>query len=87
MESFKAVLYLIAMLTSAACMLLLIRAYLDSRLRILLWSALCFVGLTISNVTLLVDSQLAADLSTLRTVPSLIGVMLLVVGLVWDSHS
>jgi hypothetical protein len=79
--------YLLCTITSLACAFLLFRGYLRLRERLLLWSALCFVGLTISNVTLLVDSQLAADLSTLRTVPSLIGVMLLVVGLVWDSHS
>ena len=81
------IVYTMCTITSVACAVLLFRGYLRSRERLLLWSALCFVGLSISNITLLVDSQLHADLSTVRTVPSLIGVSLLLFGLVWDSHS
>ena len=89
MESFKAVLYLIAMLTSAACMLLLIRAYLDSRLRILLWSALCFVGLTVNNLLLFVDLVLlptSVDLRVYRYTAALIGMLFLIYGFITDSE-
>ena len=79
--------YTMCTITSVACAVLLLRGYFRSRERLLLWSALCFVGLSVSNVTLLVDTQLQADLSTVRTVPSLIGVSLLLFGLVWDSRS
>jgi hypothetical protein len=77
--------YLLCAITSIACAVLLLRGYLRSRARLLLWSALCFVGLSINNLALLVDMRLAMDHSTVRSIPSLIGVMLLVFGLIWDS--
>ena len=88
METFKAVLYLIAMLTSAACMLLLVRAYRDSRMRILLWSALCFVGLTVNNTLLFVDLVLlpdSVDLRLYRNVAALGGMMFLLYGFIRES--
>ena len=89
METFKAVLYLIAMLTSGACMLLLIRAYLDSKLRILLWSALCFVGLTVNNTLLFIDLVLlpeAVDLRLYRNAAALVGMLFLLYGFIRDSE-
>ena len=89
METFKAVLYLIAMLTSGACMLLLIRAYLDSKLRILLWSALCFVGLTVNNTLLFIDLVLlpeAVDLRLYRNAAALTGMLFLLYGFIRDSE-
>jgi hypothetical protein len=77
--------YGLCALTSIGCAALLLRGYARSRSRLLLWSALCFVGLSISNVALVADQTLAMDLSTVRSLPSLIGVMLLVYGLVWNS--
>lgn len=52
MVTFNSVLYLLALVTSLACMVLLFRAYAASGMRLLLWSALCFVGLTLNNVLL-----------------------------------
>ena len=89
MDSFKAVLYLIAMLTSGACMLLLIRAYLDSRLRILLWSALCFVGLTVNNTLLFIDLVLlpdSVDLRLYRNAAALVGMLFLIYGFIRESE-
>ena len=89
MNTFKAVLYLIAMLTSGACMLLLIRAYLDSRLRILLWSALCFVGLTVNNTLLFVDLVLlpdSIDLRLYRNTAALVGMLFLIYGFIRESE-
>jgi hypothetical protein len=39
METFKLVLFVLAILTSLACTLLLYRGYRNTRLRILLWSS------------------------------------------------
>jgi hypothetical protein len=89
MDSFKAVLYLIAMLTSGACMLLLFRAYASSRLRILLWSALCFVGLTVNNTLLFVDLVLlpdAIDLRLYRHLAALTGMLFLIYGFIRESE-
>ena len=47
--------YILCALTSLACAAMLLRGYARSRARFLLWSGLCFVGLTINNVLLFVD--------------------------------
>lgn len=89
MDIFKAGLYLIAMLTSGACMVLLIRAYLGSRLRILLWSALCFVGLTVNNTLLFVDLVLlpdSVDLRLYRHTAALVGMLFLIYGFIRESE-
>jgi hypothetical protein len=81
------VVYTLCALTSLACALLLLRAYRQSRARLLLWSGLCFVGLSLNNILLYVDKSIVPeqDLSGWRSLPALIGVMLLLYGLIWDS--
>lgn len=75
-------------LTSVACAVLLFRGFFRTRVRLLLWSALCFSGLAVNNILLVLDEQtLTTDLSTWRTLPALAGVALLVYGLVWDSRT
>lgn len=78
--------YLLCALTSLACAVLLFRAYRGSRSRLLLWSALCFVGLALNNGILVVDRMVVpdVDLSLGRQIPALAGVALLLYGLVWD---
>ena len=80
--------YVLCALTSAACATLLLRAYRQTRVRLLLWSGLCFVGLALNNLLLVVDERMVptTDLSTWRTVPALAGVALLIYGLVWDAE-
>lgn len=79
--------FLLCALTSALCAILLSRAYLRSRSRLLLWSALCFVGLALNNGLLVVDRIVLSDvdLSVWRQVPAVIGVAVLLYGLVWDA--
>ena len=89
MNAFKAVLFVIVLLTSFACMVLLFRAYLDSRLRILLWSALCFVGLTVNNLLLFVDLVLlpeSVDLRVYRNAAALVGMLFLIYGFIRESE-
>lgn len=78
--------YVICALTSALCAVLLFRGYRGSGARLLFWAALCFTGLALNNVLLIVDTRLGeiADLSFWRTLPSLVGIWLLVYGLVWE---
>jgi hypothetical protein len=78
--------YSLCAITSIACTVLLARGYLQSRERLLLWSAACFAALSLNNILLIVNTQLAGDLSIVRAIPAVIGVMILVVGLIWDSH-
>jgi hypothetical protein len=82
------VVYALCALTSLACAVLLIRGYRESQARLLLWAALCFVGLATNNVLLFVDLGLIPelDLSIWRSLPTLIGLSLLVYGLVWETR-
>ena len=81
------IVYLLCALTSLACAVLLLRGYARSRVRLLLWSGLCFVGLFLNNAILVVDSRVAHDLATARSVPALAGVALLLYGLIWDTRA
>jgi hypothetical protein len=67
---------------------LLLRGYAKSRARLLFWSGLCFAGLTLNNIFLVIDVRVVPDidLSLWRTIPALIGVSLLVYGLVWETR-
>lgn len=89
METFKVVLFLLAIATSLACTVLLFRAYLRSRLRILMWSALCFVCLTVNNVLLYVDLVLLPadiDLRVFRHGAALVGMLFLLYGFIRESE-
>ena len=79
--------YILCALTSALCAIMLLRRYGQGRVRLLLWSGLCFLGLALNNVLLIVDTQVVPelDLSLVRALPAVIGVGLLVYGLVWES--
>jgi heme/copper-type cytochrome/quinol oxidase subunit 4 len=82
------IIYVLCALTSVLCAVMLLRAYAASRVRLLLWSGLCFVGLAINNIVLFVDVRVLpeTDLSMIRTVPALAGVAILIYGLVWESR-
>ncbi len=79
--------YVLCALTSVACTWLLLRSYAETRVRLLLWSGLCFVGLALNNVILFVDKVVApdVDLSTVRLLPAFVGVSVLLFGLIWES--
>jgi hypothetical protein len=81
--------YLLCAGTSVACAVLLLRAYRRQRTRLLLWSSLCFALLALNNSLLFVDLIIipeGVDLSILRSVTALAGVIVLVFGLIWESR-
>jgi energy-converting hydrogenase Eha subunit G len=79
--------YILCALTSIICAALLLRGWSQSRARLLFWSALCFIGLALNNIMLIVDVAVLpdVDLELWRTVPALAGVALLVYGLIWET--
>jgi hypothetical protein len=82
-----AIVYLSCTLTSVACAGLLIRGYLASRSRILIWSSICFAGLSLTNALLFIDLVLlphTVDLAPLRAVLTLTSLCIMVFGLIWD---
>ena len=80
--------YGLCALTSLMCAWLLLRSYLRSRFRLLLWSGLCFVGLTAHNVLLVLDKTVfeQIDLSVWRLATAFASLLLLVGGLVMEKH-
>jgi hypothetical protein len=80
--------YVLCMLTSVACAVLLLKSYRATRTRLLLWSSLCFVGLAINNLLLFADLVLvpSMDLSVWRNLTAASALGLLVFGLVWDAR-
>jgi hypothetical protein len=79
------IVYVLCTLTSLACAWLLFRGYTRTRTRLLMWSALCFAGLSANNAVLFVDNiifRTGPDLSVWRLLPALVGVALLCYGLI-----
>jgi hypothetical protein len=70
------------------CAWLLLRAYLRTKYRLLLWGGLSFVGLTLSNILLVIDKLVLpdVDLSLWRHTFTLISVLILLYGLIWDTE-
>jgi hypothetical protein len=82
------VIYTLDALTALLCTVLLLRAYLHGRYRLLLWSGICFAGLTLNNVLLVLDKLMlpAIDLSPLRSAVALAAMAILLYGMIWDSE-
>jgi hypothetical protein len=79
--------YILCGLTSLLCAIMLMRGYLRTGARLLLWSSLCFCGLTINNIFLFMDKVMFPhiDLSLWRTGSALVALLPLLYGLIWDS--
>jgi hypothetical protein len=78
--------YAACALASLFCAALLIRSYLQTRLRLSLLSCLCFAGLALNNLLLFIDLVVVTqvDLSLVRASVALAAVAILVVGLVME---
>jgi hypothetical protein len=87
-EAVKIGLYTLAVLASLACAVLLFRGYARRRERLLMWSAVCFAGLTVNNVALFADLIIFPDLDLrlARLIPALIGMICLLYGFICDTE-
>jgi len=83
-----AAIYTLCAITSALCAWLLARAYRSSRSKLLLWSALCFAGLTLTNLALWIDKLVLPeiDLSVIRISIALAAMLVLLFGLIWEAE-
>ena len=81
------IVYLLCGLTSAGCAALLLREYRRSRSRLLLWTSLAFITLTVSNVLIFLDFVVidSISLSLPRAFTAWIATSVLVFGLIWDA--
>jgi hypothetical protein len=82
------IVYILCGLTCLMCAVLLFRGYLQSRVRLLLWSSLCFIGLTVNNALLFLDMVTfpQVDLRPWRMATAVIALLLLLYGMIWDSE-
>jgi hypothetical protein len=83
------IVYILGALTTLLCAVMLLRGYRNGRRRLLLWSGLCFAGLTLSNVLLFLDLALLpaqVDLYTWRLGTAAVAMLLLLYGLVFESE-
>jgi len=87
MFAWPALIYFVSFATSSVCAGLLVRSYLRTRARLLLWSSACFVFLALNSATVIVDFVLlpAVDLGVLRLGTSLAGVLALLYGFIWEA--
>jgi hypothetical protein len=81
------VVYVVSAIISLICAVLLLRAYAANHVRLLLWSGICFVGLTLNNIFLIVDTQIfpSTDLAVIRALPAFLGMLALLYGLIWET--
>jgi hypothetical protein len=83
------VVYLLCALTSWLCAVLLLRAYTQRRTRLLFWCGAGFCAFGVSNIMLFVDLVIVpeVDLSLLRNLITLGGILLMLRGLIGESAS
>jgi len=82
------IVYILCAATSGGCAVLLLRAFLTTRLRLLMWSAVCFAGLTVNNVLLTLDKTVMAerDLAAWRSGSAMVSVTVLLFALIWEGE-
>lgn len=77
--------YLLCALTALCCACLLLLSYRRTGHKVLFWSGLCFVGMTVNNVLLIFDKLIfptTIDLLPWRLLSALVAVALLLYGLI-----
>jgi Family of unknown function (DUF5985) len=80
--------YILCAIVSLLCAILLLRGFFQGRHRLLLWSGLCFSGLTITNCLVFFDLVMLpnVDLYPLRLIVTAASVLTLLFGLIWEGQ-
>ena len=81
--------YVLCIVTSLACAWLLLGSYRRTRHRLLFWSGMCFVVITVNNVLLMFDRVIFptdVDLLPYRLGSALVALMLLLYGLIYEKE-
>lgn len=84
----SALIYTLCSITSLACAVLLLRGYARNHHRLLFWSGLCFLMLTVSNVLNIFDRFWFPNIDLVpgRFSTALLAVALLLYGLIWEGE-
>lgn len=80
------IVYLLCALLSFGCSILLLKGHSKNKYPLLFWSGVGFAGFALNNILLFIDVIVVpnVDLSVIRTIPALIGMILLIYGLIID---
>jgi hypothetical protein len=83
-----ALVYSLCASAALGCAVMLLRAYRRSRVKLLLWSGICFAFLTASNALISVDLIVFPEVSLfpIRNLMALTGMSFLLWGLIWDAR-
>lgn len=67
---------------------MLLRGFYRGRHRLLLWSGICFIGLTIANLLVFIDLEILpnVDLYPLRLIVTAIAMLMMLFGLIWEGE-
>jgi hypothetical protein len=84
----KPLAYILCALVSLLCAVLLLRGYYQGRHRLLLWSGICFAGLTLANSLVFIDLIVLpeVDLYPVRLIINAAAVLTLLFGLVLEGE-
>lgn len=88
-NSFTAgIVYIAAAIICLGCAILLVRGYMRSKMRLLLWSGIFFFALTADNVIVFLDLVLfpQVNFSFWRNSVTLVGLLILIYGLIHESE-
>ncbi|HEX5280503.1 MAG TPA: DUF5985 family protein [Micropepsaceae bacterium] len=80
--------YVVSFVTSAICATLLMRSYVRTRTRLLLWSGICFIFFALNSLSVILDFVLLPpdiDLGLVRVSTLLIGVAALLYAFIWEA--
>jgi hypothetical protein len=82
------IVYILGTLVTLACGVLLMRGYVRGRQKLLLWSSLCFFGLSLANIFVFFDLVLFPNINfyPARLITAAIAMLLLVFGLIWEDN-
>ena len=80
--------YTLGAVTTLLCGILLIRGYSRTRIKLLLWSGICFCILCLSNALVLFDLVVFrdVDLYLWRLGSAAVAMMILLYGLIWEGE-
>jgi hypothetical protein len=80
------IVYCLCFVTSAGCGALLVRSYVRTRAKLLLWTAGCFVLFALNNFLVVVDMVLLpnVDLQMARLATNLAALAVLIYGFIWE---
>ena len=89
MIDFRPAVFLLCIATSMTCTWLLFRSWRRNGARLLFWSSICFVCLSVNNTLVFIDSVTTPDINPimkgLRLSSSLMAVGVLLWGMVWEA--